>query len=88
MGAPPADVGAEAIDAAAPATGADSAAARGKRKVRASARPGKAAPAERPTPRTGTKQAQMIEMLERPEGATVPRPPTAPALARFEGTDC
>jgi hypothetical protein len=27
--------------------------------------------ATRPTPRTGTKQAQMIEMLKRPEGATV-----------------
>ena len=35
----------------------------------------KAAPADetaaKPTPRTGTKQAQMIEMLKRPEGATV-----------------
>jgi hypothetical protein len=28
-------------------------------------------PAERPTARTGTKQALMIEMLRRPEGATV-----------------
>jgi Protein of unknown function (DUF3489) len=28
-------------------------------------------PAEKPTPRAGTKQAQMIEMLKRPEGATV-----------------
>ena len=27
--------------------------------------------ADKPTPRTGTKQAQMIEMLKRPEGATV-----------------
>ena len=32
---------------------------------------GKAAPAEKPTPRAGTKQAQMIELLKRPEGATV-----------------
>jgi Protein of unknown function (DUF3489) len=34
----------------------------------------KAAPARpsgKPTPRTGTKQAKMIEMLKRPEGATV-----------------
>jgi hypothetical protein len=29
------------------------------------------APAARPTPRAGTKQAQMIAMLKRPEGATV-----------------
>ena len=28
-------------------------------------------PADKPTPRAGTKQALMIEMLERPEGATV-----------------
>jgi Protein of unknown function (DUF3489) len=28
-------------------------------------------PSPKPTPRTGTKQAQMIEMLKRPEGATV-----------------
>ena len=33
--------------------------------------PGKAAPADKPTPRAGTKQAQMIELLKRPEGATV-----------------
>jgi hypothetical protein len=31
----------------------------------------KAASADKPTPRAGTKQAQMIEMLRRPEGATV-----------------
>jgi hypothetical protein len=40
-----------------------------KRETRA--KPGTAASAEKPTPRTGTKQAQMIEMLKRPEGATV-----------------
>ena len=34
-------------------------------------KPRKAAPAEKPTPRAGTKQAQMIELLRRPEGATV-----------------
>jgi hypothetical protein len=28
-------------------------------------------PSEKPAPRAGTKQAQMIEMLRRPEGATV-----------------
>jgi hypothetical protein len=30
-----------------------------------------AQPAAKPTPRAGTKQAQMIEMLKHPEGATV-----------------
>jgi Protein of unknown function (DUF3489) len=34
-------------------------------------KPAKAAPADKPTPRAGTKQALMIEMLKRPEGATV-----------------
>jgi len=42
-----------------------------KREAKAKARPGKAALADKPTPRTGTKQAQMIELLRRPEGATV-----------------
>jgi hypothetical protein len=67
-----ADAGAQAIDAAAPMTEADGAATPAKRKARAkSAKPEKAAPAETPTPRTGTKQATMIELLKRPEGATV-----------------
>ena len=35
------------------------------------AKPGKTAPADKPTPRAGTKQAKMIELLKRPEGATV-----------------
>jgi Protein of unknown function (DUF3489) len=35
------------------------------------AKPAKAAPGDKPTPRAGTKQARMIELLERPEGATV-----------------
>jgi hypothetical protein len=76
-GATSADAGAQATDAAAPATGADAAAtpARGKAKAKAarakSTKARKAAAADRPTPRTGTKQAQMIEMLKRPEGATV-----------------
>ena len=70
-GATSADAGAQAIDAAAPPTGADGAATRAERKARASAKPGKAARAEKLTPRAGTKQAQMIEMLKRPEGATV-----------------
>jgi Protein of unknown function (DUF3489) len=59
-GATSADAGAQAIDAAAPVTEADGAAT-----------PAKSAPGEKPTPRAGTKQARMIEMLKRPEGATV-----------------
>jgi outer membrane biosynthesis protein TonB len=43
-----------------------------KRKAKAKpAKPSKPAPADKPTPRAGTKQAQMIELLKRPEGATV-----------------
>ena len=65
-----------AADAPAPTTEADGAAtpagkgkpAKGKARA---AKPGKAAPADKPTPRAGTKQAQMIELLKRPEGATV-----------------
>jgi hypothetical protein len=74
-----------AVDTSTPAADADSAATpaeskptRGKGKARA----GKTAtvtgkpeasgePAAKPTPRTGTKQARMIEMLKRPDGATV-----------------
>jgi hypothetical protein len=60
-----------ATPAEAPAAKADGAATRAKRKAMSSAKPGRAAPAAKPTPRAGTKQAQMIEMLKRPEGATV-----------------
>ncbi len=42
-----------------------------KRRAKKKAKPAKAAPAEKPTPRAGTKQAQMIDLLKRPEGATV-----------------
>jgi hypothetical protein len=67
-----ADAGVQATEAPAPATEADGAATPAKRKARArAAKPGKAAPDEQPTPRAGTKQAQMIELLKRPEGATV-----------------
>jgi Protein of unknown function (DUF3489) len=70
--ATPADAGVQAVEAPAPATGADGAAtpARSKAKAKA-AKPGKAAPADKPTLRGGTKQALLIEMLKRPEGATV-----------------
>jgi hypothetical protein len=74
-GATSAEAGARATDAATPVTEAHGAAtpakkgkpANGKGKARVT----KAAPAETPTPRTGTKQATMIELLKRPEGATV-----------------
>jgi hypothetical protein len=72
-GPTPADGGTSA-EAPAPAAKADSAATPAKRKAKAKAKstkPGKAAPAKKPAPRTGTKQALMIEMLTRPEGATV-----------------
>jgi hypothetical protein len=43
-----------------------------KRQAKAQApKPAKPAPTEKPTPRAGTKQARMIEMLKRPKGATV-----------------
>jgi hypothetical protein len=72
-GATSADARAQAIDAAAPVTEADGAAAPAKsgKAAKHKARVTKAASAEKPTPRSGTKQAQMIEMLKRPEGATV-----------------
>jgi Protein of unknown function (DUF3489) len=67
-------IGVEVEDAgsdAAPAA-VDSAAMPAKRRAKARGlKAGKATPAEKPTPRAGTKQAQMIEMLKRPEGATV-----------------
>jgi hypothetical protein len=48
---------------------------KGKDEAAAAASEPKAAPGgeptAKPTPRAGTKQAQMIEMLKRPEGATV-----------------
>jgi hypothetical protein len=76
-GATPADTGATSADAGAQAlegrvhrTEADSAATPAGSKAKV-AKPGKAAPAKKPTPRTGTKQALMIELLKRPEGATV-----------------
>jgi DNA-binding MarR family transcriptional regulator len=84
-GATPADTGAtaaeaeaQASDAASPVTEADDATTRAKRRAGTSAKRGKTAPAEKPTPRTGTKQAQMIEMLKRAEGATVEQIAAAP----------
>jgi Protein of unknown function (DUF3489) len=70
-GARSADAGVEAVDASAPATGADPAATRAKRKAKAkTATQGKAGP-QQPVQRAGTKQALLIELLKRDEGATV-----------------
>ena len=78
-----ADTGATAADPAAghdtPARApeGDDRATAGRRKAKAKAAKAKstklkkAAAHEKPTPRTGTKQAQMIELLKRPDGATV-----------------
>jgi Protein of unknown function (DUF3489) len=67
---------ASAGDNPAPTAVGDDGAAAAKRKAKGKARAkaakaGKVAAAEKPTPRAGTKQAQMIELLKRPEGATV-----------------
>jgi len=71
-GPTPAHAGVQAVEAPAPTTKADGAATPAKSRAKAKAtKPGKAAPVERPNPRAGTKQALMIEMLKRPEGATV-----------------
>jgi hypothetical protein len=55
-----------------PAQAAEAPAAAKRKAAKAKVgKPAKAAPADKPTPRAGTKQAQMIELLKRPEGATV-----------------
>jgi hypothetical protein len=59
---------------AATAEGDDEAAPRKrgpKAKAAKPAKSAKGASSDKPTPRSGTKQAQMIELLKRPEGATV-----------------
>jgi hypothetical protein len=69
--ATPADA-APAGDTQTPAAVADHEPAAGTRKAKAkAAKPAKAAPTDKPTPRAGTKQALMIDLLRRPEGATV-----------------
>jgi Protein of unknown function (DUF3489) len=69
-----------AADTPPPASEADGAAKRvktkpakgkGKGKKATKTAPAAGEPTAKPTPRAGTKQAQMIEMLKRPEGATV-----------------
>ena len=68
--APPAEPAADA-EAAPPAKRRATKTKAASAKAAKAAKPAKAAPAERPTPRAGTKQAKMIELLKRPEGATV-----------------
>jgi hypothetical protein len=68
-GATSADAGVQAIEARAPVT--EAAPAKSGKAVKRKARVTKAASADKPTPRAGTKQALMIELLKRPEGATV-----------------
>jgi Protein of unknown function (DUF3489) len=62
-------------DTPAPDAAGDDGATAGRRKAKAAkakaTKPEKAEAHEKPTPRAGTKQAQMIELLKRPEGATV-----------------
>ncbi len=60
---------AAADDAAAPAKRKPS--RKGKAEAEPPAAEPEAQPTGKPTPRAGTKQAKMIEMLKRPEGATV-----------------
>jgi hypothetical protein len=69
-----------AAEAPGPASEANGVATPAKRKPSRKAKAAKSAPAAgdpeaqptgKPTPRTGTKQALMIEMLKRPEGTTV-----------------
>jgi len=72
-----ADAPASATEADVAPTPAKRGRAKGKGKAKATVAPAAsgseadAQPTAKPTPRAGTKQAQMIEMLKRPEGATV-----------------
>ena len=70
-GATSAEAEVEAVDAPAPATEAT---VRPRRRGEDQGKPAKRQgthPRRKPTPRAGTKQALMIELLKRPEGATV-----------------
>jgi len=68
-GATPAEAGVQAVEGPAHRSEAANAPRPTKRKAKGKA--AKAAPAAKPIPRAGTKQALMIELLERREGATV-----------------
>jgi Protein of unknown function (DUF3489) len=66
-----ADVTALASEANGAAKRAKTKPAKSKGKKATETAPAAGEPTAKPTPRAGTKQAQMIEMLKRPEGATV-----------------
>jgi hypothetical protein len=77
-GATSAESDAPAVEAQLPSPGVDAAAkpakskpAKGRGKKVTKTAPATSERTPKPTPRTGTKQAQMIEMLRRPDGATV-----------------
>jgi hypothetical protein len=78
-GATSADPRLEANDAPAPVTESDRAARPAKKgkPAKGKARALMTASADRPTPRAGTKQALIIDLLRRPEGATVEQIATA-----------
>jgi hypothetical protein len=67
----PAQAGQEPATPEPAAESATQAAKPGKRRAKAKAKSAKVAPTEKPTPRAGTKQAKLIELLKRPKGATV-----------------
>jgi hypothetical protein len=66
-----ADAPATASEANGAAKRAKTKPAKGKGEKATKTAPATGEPSAKPTPRAGTKQAQMIEMLKRPEGATV-----------------
>jgi outer membrane biosynthesis protein TonB len=59
---------------------------RPKGKAKAKAKPAKTAPAEKPTPRAGTKQAQMIELLKRRAAPRTSASEASPNRAMFSRT--
>jgi hypothetical protein len=77
-GATSADTGVQAVDLG-PVTDADGATTPANKGKPAKGKPrvARTGSADKPTPRTGTKQALMIELLRRPEGATVEQIATA-----------
>jgi hypothetical protein len=70
-GTVPPDAEVEAVNAPVPATRAQGAAAPTKKGRAAKAKATRTGSADKPTLRAGTKQALMIELLKRPDGATI-----------------
>jgi hypothetical protein len=71
IGVEPGDEGESAADAPAPTKADDATPAKKSKPAKHKARATNAARVQKPTPGARTKQALMIEMLKRPEGATV-----------------